>query len=89
MAATPSGAIISPSTLDDYVLTQPPLYDGPKRPVNPEPEAERPPRQRKTIPVVGDLLKAASEQFQFVPQRPESRDGIQARLCAAWRGLMD
>ena len=24
--------------LDDYVLTQPPVYTGPKRPVNPEPE---------------------------------------------------
>ena len=59
-----------PVTLDDYVLTQPPLYDGPKRPVNPEPEEERPPRQRKTIPVVGDLLHAAAEQFQFAPQRP-------------------
>jgi hypothetical protein len=61
-----------PVTLDDYVLTQPPLYDGPKRPVNPEPEEERPPRQRKAIPVVADLLKAAAQQFQFVPQRPAS-----------------
>ncbi|WP_439923508.1 hypothetical protein [Nitrobacter sp. JJSN] len=59
-------------TLDDYVLTQPPLYTGPKQPVNPEPEEERPPRQRKYIPVVADLLKAAAEQFQFVPQRPAS-----------------
>ena len=25
--------------LDDYVLTQPPVYAGPKRPVNPEPSA--------------------------------------------------
>src|SRR5882762_4930198 len=25
-------------TLEDYVLTQPPLYSGPKRPENPEPE---------------------------------------------------
>src|SRR4030081_4170399 len=24
-------------TLDDYVLTQPPVYDGPKRPVDPSP----------------------------------------------------
>jgi hypothetical protein len=61
-----------PVTLDDYVLTQPPLYTGPKQPVNPEPEEERPPRQRKYIPVVADLLKAAAEQFQFVPQRPAS-----------------
>src|SRR6185437_3888071 len=61
-----------PVALDDYVLTQPPLYDGPGRPVNPEPEEEHPPRQRKYIPVVADLLKAAVEQFQFVPQRPRT-----------------
>jgi hypothetical protein len=57
-------------TLDDYVLTQPPLYDGPKRPVDPSPTPEAEPRPRKTIPVVADLLKAAAEQFQFAPQRP-------------------
>ena len=28
--------------LDDYVLTQPPVYTGPKRPVSPEPEEEKP-----------------------------------------------
>ncbi|HEU0082751.1 MAG TPA: hypothetical protein VFQ87_07740, partial [Bradyrhizobium sp.] len=56
-------------TLDDYVLTQPPIYDGPKRPVDPAPE-ERPPRERKQIAVVADLLQAASEHFQFTPQRP-------------------
>ncbi|WP_338830566.1 hypothetical protein [Bradyrhizobium sp. 27S5] len=58
-------------SLDDYVLQQPPVYEGPKRPVNPAPEEEeggkRPP---KTIPVVSDLLRAAAEQFQFTPQRP-------------------
>src|SRR6266853_1499555 len=43
-----------PIALDDYVLTQPPVYDGPKRPVDPQPspEPEEKPRQRKTIPVV-------------------------------------
>ena len=56
-------------TLDDYVLTQPPLYDGPKRPVDPSPP-ESEPRPRKTIPVVADLLRAAAEHFQFAPQRP-------------------
>jgi hypothetical protein len=60
-----------PIALDDYVLAQPPVYSGPKRPVNPEPEEEEErPRQRKTIPLVADLLKAAAEQFQFTPQRP-------------------
>jgi hypothetical protein len=60
--------------LDDYVLTQPPSYSGPKRPVNPEPEVPeaRPPRQHKAIPAVGDLMQAASEQFQWTPQRPSS-----------------
>jgi hypothetical protein len=60
--------------LDDYVLTQPPVYAGPKRPVNPapEPEPERPPREHKNIPVAADLLKAAAEQFRFAPQRPSS-----------------
>jgi hypothetical protein len=59
-----------PITLDDYVLDQPPVYTGPKRPVNPEPEEEEPSRPRKAIPVVADFLKAAAEQFQFTPQRP-------------------
>jgi hypothetical protein len=59
--------------LDDYVLTQPPVYTGPKRPVNPEPSASEPERrERKYIPVVGDLLRAAAEYFQFTPQRPAS-----------------
>jgi hypothetical protein len=63
-----------PIALDDYVLTQPPVYRGPKRPVNPspEPEPERPPREHKAIPVVADLLKAASDYYQFTPQRPAS-----------------
>src|SRR5579859_5657700 len=59
-------------TLDDYVLTQPPVYSGPKRPVGPEPEEEVKPRQRKAIPVVADLLQAASEHFQWTPQKPAS-----------------
>lgn len=59
-------------TLDDYVLAHPPLYNGPKRPVNPEPEEtpDRPPR--KPIPVVTDFLRAAQELYQFTPQRPSS-----------------
>jgi hypothetical protein len=63
-----------PIALDDYVLTQPPVYTGPKRPVNPEPSPppEEPRRERKYIPVVADLLKAAAEHFQFAPHRPAS-----------------
>jgi len=60
--------------LDDYVLTQPPVYTGPKRPINPEGEEapEARPRQHKAIPLVGDLLQAASEHFQWAPQKPAS-----------------
>ncbi|MBN9006981.1 MAG: hypothetical protein J0H40_16390 [Rhizobiales bacterium] len=62
-----------PVALGDYVLAQPPVYEGPKRPVNPEPEEKETPRHpRKYIPVVADLLKAAAEQFQFVPQQPKT-----------------
>jgi hypothetical protein len=63
-----------PIALDDYVLTQPPVYTGPKRPINPEPEEQeaKPPRPRKAIPVAGDLLQAANEHFQWTPQKPAS-----------------
>jgi hypothetical protein len=74
--------------LDDYVLTQPPVYTGPKRPVNPSPTPSEPtePRLRKHIPVVADLLKAAAEHFQFSPQRPASEIEFKrayARVAAA------
>jgi hypothetical protein len=58
--------------LDDYVLTQPPVYTGPKRPVNPEGEPEAQPRPYKAIPLVADLLRAAGEHFQWTPQKPAS-----------------
>ena len=53
--------------LNDYVLTQPPVYSGPPEPVSPAPT---PPRPRKYIPVVADFLKAAAEEFGFKPQAP-------------------
>jgi hypothetical protein len=55
--------------LDDYVLTQPPIYSGPPRPVDPS-GAPGPPRPY--VPVVADFLAAAKEHFGFVPQRPRS-----------------
>ncbi len=58
-----------PITLDDYVLTQPPVYNGPPRPVDPT-QGPSPPRERKAIPVTADLLAAAAREFQFTPQRP-------------------
>lgn len=58
-------------TMDDYVLVQPPVYTGPKRPIDPEPSTE-PPRERKSLPVVADFVRAAAEYYQFTPQRPSS-----------------
>jgi len=60
-----------PITLDDYVLTQPPVYTGPPRPVDPRIPVEPPP-EREPIPLVGDFLKAAAEEFGFVPDLPQS-----------------
>ncbi|MFY9684178.1 MAG: hypothetical protein WAJ88_00120 [Pseudolabrys sp.] len=60
-----------PIELNDYVLTQPPAYSGPSRPVDPR-APTHPPPERPDIPVVADFLQNASEQFGFVPQRPPS-----------------
>ena len=56
--------------LDDYVLTQPPRYSGPPKPV--DPSQDKPPSARRPIPVVADFVRNAQEQFDFVPQRPVS-----------------
>jgi hypothetical protein len=55
--------------LADYVLTQPPVYSGPPRPL--DPSAPTPPEQAP-IPVVADFLKAAADQFGFVPDLPHN-----------------
>jgi hypothetical protein len=63
-----------PIELGDYVLTQPPVYAGPPRPIDPAgPTAPDPtvPR-RPEIPVVSDFLRNAAEQFRFVPEPPEN-----------------
>jgi hypothetical protein len=71
--------------LDDYVLTQPPAYTGPPRPVDPLARPEEVPPS-KYVPVVADFLRAAVDQYQFVPERP--RDELEykrayARVAAA------
>jgi hypothetical protein len=61
------------AALEDYVLTQPPVYAGPPRPAGlPAPRKE--PRDVKLprIPRVADFISAAREHFKFVPQRPDS-----------------
>lgn len=60
-----------PIVADDYVLTQPPAYTGPPRPVSPLPEA--PPAITKAeVPTVPDFLRNALERFEFTPTRPKT-----------------
>jgi hypothetical protein len=59
--------------LTDYVLTQPPVYSGPPRPVSPLPPPPPPPvPPPPEIPVVSDFLQAAREHWDFVPTLPAS-----------------
>jgi len=58
-------------TADDYVLTQPPLYTGPPRPVDPSrPKSEA--RHAPPVPVVRDFLNAAMQEYKFAPRRPRN-----------------
>jgi hypothetical protein len=58
--------------VDDYVLTQPPVYAGPPRPIDPERPTAPPPPEHPPIPVISDFLKAASSEFGFIPDRPKN-----------------
>jgi hypothetical protein len=61
-----------PTQAGDYVLTQPPVYSGPPRPVDSNAPPGPSPGEKAPIPVLADFLKAADEQFGFVPERPQS-----------------
>jgi hypothetical protein len=56
---------------EDYVLTQPPLYNGPPRPIPPPDVRDQLP-PRPPLPVVADFLRHALEQYRFAPTRPAS-----------------
>jgi hypothetical protein len=56
------------TTLDDYVLEQPPVYSGPPKPEDPEKGRIG----EEYMPVVADFLKHAQEHFGFLPERPAS-----------------
>jgi hypothetical protein len=58
--------------IEDYVLTQPPVYAGPPKPVDPSAPTENVPPSRAYVPVVADFLQSAAKHFNFVPQRPQS-----------------
>ena len=59
--------------LEDYVLTQPPVYSGPPRPAGmPAPRREPKDVKLPPIPRVADFISAAAEHYKFVPHRPDS-----------------
>jgi hypothetical protein len=64
--------------LDDYVLTQPPVYTGPPRPPGYVPKREPGAPKREPIPRVADFLRAAAEQYDFVPDRATETEFKQA-----------
>jgi hypothetical protein len=72
-------------SLDDYVLTQPPVYSGPPKPRDPskaQEEAPPPPY----VPVVADFLAAAEREFNFVPRPPQGESDFKrayARVALA------
>jgi hypothetical protein len=62
-----------PIALSDYVLTQPPVYDGPPKPKDPvELKATEEETAPHYIPVKGDFLKCALEKFAFMPRQPST-----------------
>jgi hypothetical protein len=70
-------------TAADYELKQPPVYDGPPKPKNPEEEKKPPPR---SIPIVEDFLANAKEHFGFKPQAAASEVAFKqayAKVAAA------
>ncbi len=72
--------------LADYVLTQPPVYSGPPKPVSPFPPPPAPPIPPKPeIPVVADFLAAAKEQWGFVPDQPASDSEFKRAYAKAAR----
>jgi hypothetical protein len=56
----------------DYVLTHPPVYDGPPRPADPNAPPGPQPGERAPIPVIADFIRNAQQQFGFVPDLPRN-----------------
>jgi hypothetical protein len=69
-------------SIDDYVLTQPPVYGGPPKPRDPSKPAEEAPPVA-SVPVVADLLAAAQREFKFVPQTPQSESEFKRAYAKA------
>ena len=69
-------------SIDDYVLTQPPVYTGPPKPHDPSKPAEEAP-PRVYVPVVADFLAAARDEFKFVPRMPQTESEFKRTYAKA------
>lgn len=67
--------------LEDYVLRQPPVYDGPARPVISRPMD--PGKTGNPIPATGDFLAAAQKIYGFKPDRPRTETEFMYTYAAA------
>ena len=72
----------TPIGLDDYVLTQPPVYTGPPKPRDPSKPPE-PPQPPPYVPVVADFLAAAQQEYKFTPRAPRSDSAFKRAYVAA------
>ncbi len=73
-----------PISIDDYVLTQPPVYTGPPKPRDPsKPNEEALPAHLPHVPVVADFLAAAQREFKFVPRMPQSESEFKRAYARA------
>lgn len=77
-------------TLSDYVLDQPPEYAGPPAPVPPSilrhpKRAEKPEKDKSSLPTVPDFLRYAKRHFSFSPELPI--DEMDYKLAYAWTAL--
>jgi hypothetical protein len=71
--------------LTDYVLTQPPVYAGPPRPVDPDAPGQEP-RERQYVPVAADFLAAAQTHYGFSPRRAGSEIDFKRAYAAVAGG---
>jgi hypothetical protein len=71
----------TPIVLDDYVLTQPPVYTGPPKPRDPSKPPE-PPQPPTYVPVVADFLAAAKDEYKFTPRAPRNDNAFKRAYAA-------
>ena len=62
-------------TLDDFVLSQPPQYNGPKRPKNPKAgPIKKAPRKKSTLPRADDLRRAMRDVYGYKLPKVKEKD---------------